>query len=76
MNSTDPNQSSEFSSRREMTAEEQAAYLSLHKSQFDPLEAEREYRNMLEKGTITWEQLLQELDEIDSQAEAVRPRSP
>ena len=76
MNSKDPNRSGEFPNRREMTVEEQAAYLALHKSKFDPIEAEREYGELMEKGTITWEQLLLELDEIDRQAAPAQPRSP
>jgi hypothetical protein len=76
MNSTDANQPGEFPGKRVYTAEEQAKYLALYKSQFDPLQAEREFREMLEKGGVGWEQLMQELDEIDRQAEAVQSRSP
>jgi hypothetical protein len=72
MNTT--GQSGELPYRREMTAEEQAKFLALYASQFDPLEAEREYGEMLEKGGVAWEQLLQELDEIDK-AETAEPRS-
>jgi hypothetical protein len=75
MSSTNLHQSGELPYRREMTAEEQAEFLALYKSQFDPVEAEREYGEMLEKGGVPWEQLLQELDEIDHQGGTAQPRS-
>jgi hypothetical protein len=47
------------------TAEETAAALALFDAEFDPVQAEKEYRALADNGGETWEQLMQKLDEID-----------
>lgn len=45
-----------------------ARVLEEFKKGFDPVEAEREYRNMLENGGIEWEEFMKTLDVIDDRA--------
>jgi hypothetical protein len=52
---------------RDLTPEEKAALLAQYKSEFDPVQAEAEYRDMLENGGVDAEQLLQELRRIHDQ---------
>jgi hypothetical protein len=45
--------------------EQVAKVLAEFKDSFDPVEAEREYRDMIENGGVRWEDLMLELDGID-----------
>jgi len=53
---------------RDLTPEEKAALLAQYKAEFDPVQAEAEYRDMLENGGVDAEQLLDELRQIHKQA--------
>jgi hypothetical protein len=48
-----------------LTDEEQAAALEAYRALFDPQEAEKDYRSLIEIGGVSWEELMQKFDEID-----------
>jgi hypothetical protein len=49
---------------RDLTPEEKAALVAQYKKEFDPVQAEAEYRDMIENGGVDAEQLLEELRQI------------
>ncbi|GEM_PF-3890261 len=50
---------------RDLTPEEKAALVAQYKSEFDPVEAEREYLELMESGGGDADELLAELEEIN-----------
>jgi hypothetical protein len=60
------------SSPPDLTDEEKTAILASYDAQFDSVEAEKEYRAMIDKGGVSWEHLMEKLDEIDKKSQ---PRS-
>jgi len=53
---------------RDLTAEEKAALIEQYKKEFDPVEAEREYLELLNNGGVDADELVRELEQIHKQA--------
>ena len=56
-------------SQPDLTDEEKIAILASYNAQFDSVEAEKEYRAMIDKGGVSWEHLMEKLNEIDKQSQ-------
>ena len=57
---------------RDLTPEEKAALIEQYKREFDPVEAEREYLELMKNGGVDADELLRELEEIHKQAKDSR----
>ena len=60
-------------SNRVLTPEEHAALVAEYMKEFDPVQAEAEYRDMIENGGIDFEDLMRNLEEIDRRVRSEKP---
>ena len=57
---------------RDLTPEEKAALIEQYKREFDPVQAEQEYRDLMKNGGVDADDLLRKLEEIHNQAKNPR----
>lgn len=57
---------------RDLTPEEKAALVAQYKREFDPVQAEKDYLDLMENGGVDADDLLRKLEEIHKQAKDSR----